>query len=116
MAKKFSEYCRINYSNWKSYFLNKYGENPKCEICGKRLQWYRKNGNTKNVVYFDHKNESCFIKEPPAVWYQRHPCIKRNIEKWEKENFGILCYRCNQFLPTHYRLTWLKQITNYILK
>jgi hypothetical protein len=103
------------YYDWKIYFIKKYGVNPLCEICGLKLQWYRKNG-TKDTAYFDHKSEGIFIKGIPTVWFQAHACIKVNIEKFEKEGFGIVCCRCNQFLPTKNRLHWLKQVTNYILK
>jgi hypothetical protein len=102
-------------ANWKKYFIEKYGETPNCEICGIKLQWYRKNGN-KNTVYIDHESEAIFIKKTPASWYRSHPCIEENIKKFEKLHLGILCCKCNHYLPTKNRLQWLKQVTNYILK
>jgi hypothetical protein len=102
-------------ADWKRYFIEKYGETPLCEICGKQLQWYRKNGN-KNTVNLDHESEATFIKGSPTGWYQAHPCIKENIEKLEKIRLGVLCYKCNHYLPTENRLQWLKQVTNYIIK
>jgi len=100
---------------WKNYFIKKYGANPLCEVCKKQLQWIRKNA-ANNTVYFDHKSEGKYIKIVPSLWYRRHPCTEKNIKIWEKEAFGILCCRCNNFLPTENRLQWLKQITNYIIK
>lgn len=105
----------IKIKSWKSYFMKKYGENPKCEICNKQLQWYRKNGS-HNTVYLDHSSEATFIKKTPSEWYRSHPCTKENIAKLEKTIRGILCCKCNHYLPTKNRIHWLNCVTEYILK
>ncbi len=101
-------------SDWVNYFKNKYGESPKCRVCGRDLEWKLNGKRTSKSVCFDHKSNGLLIKRSPYCWYQTHSCNDRNIKVWEQCNFGILCCRCNFFLPTENREKWFEQIKQYI--
>lgn len=100
---------------WVSYFIERHGYNPACQICGKKLKWggFDKRGN---VVHFDHKNRLSSIKGMPSGWINIHLCSPKNIATWEQCNFGILCLTCNRSLPTDNREEWLNKALQYTQK
>lgn len=100
---------------WAGYFTSKYKE-PHCQICGKGLTWEPATHKTKSdKVCFDHKNGRGKRIIRPSVFYESQKCTPENVDVWESEDFGILCNRCNQFLPTDNRLAWLKQVIKYVI-
>ncbi len=82
---------------WVNYFKQKHGENPKCEGCGAKLNWGK--GNGKYVV-FDHRHGKGAFKQSPMPFCWSHFFNDKNKAIWEKEDFGIVCQKCNSILPT----------------
>jgi len=112
---KRSEDQRQKYiSDWIDYFKKRHSEIPRCQVCGKDLEWKLNGKRTIKSVYFDHKSNGIPIKDSPRSWYESHPHNTGNIKIWEQCNFGILCGRCNFFLPTDNREEWFGQIRSYI--
>lgn len=95
---KIRDRCKEKQKDWGDYFKQIYGDNPKCECCGARLNWGK--GNGKYVV-FDHQHgDGLVIKQQPSAFVSSHLFNDKNIAIWEKENFGIICQGCNSYLPT----------------
>ena len=93
-------------------FLSK---NPKCEICGKKLQYL--SGNFLDSVHFDHRNEGKEkIKGHPSNWLSFHSQTPENSKIWQSCNFGVLCNKCNRMLPTYNRKKWLEKVIRYVKK
>lgn len=98
--------------DWTAYFINTYGENPSCQICEKGLTWIR--GNINQTVHFDHRhggNEQ--ISCTPSKWFERRPPTLENRKIFELCDFGILCNKCNRFLPTINCQEWLVKVCRY---
>ena len=104
------EWTKKNSNNWKLFFLNLYGINPKCEICGVILNW---NGYRKTSVNFDHNKTSNIVKYNPSQWYRGHTFKEKNKNIFLEHNFGILCASCNAGLPTSNRIQWLENALIY---
>jgi hypothetical protein len=99
---------------WKEFFIQKYGQNPKCQICSHELSWTQKHNKKSFVVHFDHRSEGKeLIRISPSRWYGKIPCTESNIKIWQECNFGILCNQCNKKLPTLGRLEWLHKALKY---
>lgn len=126
--KKYSEIKAYNrklfekyLGGWKEYFKNKYGENPKCEVCGKTLSFdsltsYGNCNGKRTDICFDHKHRNVEIKTSPSNWFHKRVCSARNIAIWESCNFGLLCIKCNSLLPTDNREEWLELAIKYCHK
>ncbi len=97
---------------WSIYLKARYGENPKCEICNKELQYF--SNNNGNSVHFDHTRPNVAIMIKPKTWLKSTPCIDDNIKIWESCSFGILCRNCNFRLPSLNREQWLDRVLKYI--
>lgn len=98
---------------WLDYFTLKYGDKPKCNVCHISLAWF--DSYQYKTVIFDHRlNGSEFISGSPKHWLSANKPTNDNIQKWEECNFGILCDRCNRFLPTKNRLKWLQDVIKYV--
>lgn len=83
-----------------------------CQICRKQLTF--NSGDVNTSISFDHKRgKHEKIKISPARWLRIHKKTPRNIKIWESCNFGILCNRCNHFLPTKNRIKFLKRALKY---
>lgn len=107
------EYKKKCVQEWTLYFIERYGEYPKCEICGKTLTWKT---DAPNKVHFDHRyNNEVSIKNVPFQWVANHICSEKNRKIWLSCDFGILCTNCNLRLPTKDRLKFLCNIFKYIL-
>ena len=84
-----------------------------CQVCGNKI--YFNNKNKKNAIHFDHKNDKDVpIKKSPSTWLGGHPRTLNNELIWRKCNFGMLCKKCNSFLPTKNRKKFIKNIIKYI--
>lgn len=102
--------------DWLEFFENYYGLEPKCEICSTSLVWQTNIGKFQHdVVCWDHRScASAQLKTPPSAWIGSHACNQNNIEKWFSFDLGILCCRCNGFLPTMDRIEWLTKALEYV--
>ena len=111
-------YSRIkekrNMTNWITFFIDLYGAEPKCEICGTPLKW--QSDNQSEIVNFDHTKSDVPIRQGPQGWIRSRTLTKEREDMWKESNFGILCSRCNNGLPTLNRKKWLQQVTIYINK
>jgi len=105
------EWRKKNNIQWKNWFEQKYGKNPKCEVCGKLLSWKTKNRN--KMVNLDHRGNKTKIIKSPSYWTWMHKCDVRNKQIFLSCNFGILCKACNRNLPTDNRKNWLKNVIKY---
>lgn len=105
-----------NLKQWVSHFKNMYGESPECQICSRSLKWHGEgNSGGEDCVHFDHRNgEGKVIKIPPTAWFMAKKLLPRYIEIFENEDFGIICRRCNLFLPTSDREDWIKNVVRYM--
>lgn len=84
-----------------------------CEICSKKIFFNSK--NSSNAIHFDHKNDKGIsILGSPTSWLRSHKPTPKNIAKWLACRFGMLCKKCNGYLPTKNRKEWFKNIRNYI--
>lgn len=103
---------------WRAYCQSKFGD-PKCEICHRALVWF--SGDITNSVNFDHRHggdASIKTKREGRAsvnnWLRTRPCNEKNIKIFESCDFGILCQRCNQFLPTINREDWMRRAIRYV--
>jgi hypothetical protein len=105
-------------SAWTKYFKSIYGNQPICEVCGKKLLWSVDNPNikSKDRICFDHRYNQTPINCIPAIWYRSRPCIDKYQKIWVQCHFGLLCGQCNVCLPTKNRKTWLENINRYVGK
>jgi len=102
---------KIHFRKVKLTWLPYLKSNPRCEICGKQLNYFSR---SNNGVYFDHKKLSEKIKTTPVSWLQTHPYTLENMKIWRTCNFGILCNHCNRTLPSKDREKWLRKVTRYV--
>ncbi len=104
-----------NKNQWETFFIQYYGKEPLCEICGRKLKFMNGKKRTE-CVCFDHKKDELKIKNTPGMWIRKHYPNKKNIETFLDCDFGILCGRCNISLPTKNRKEWFKNVSNYVNK
>jgi hypothetical protein len=104
--------------DWIQYCQVKFGD-PVCEICRKELTWF--SGDITNSVNFDHRHGGQELiktkREGHASvnnWLRSRPCNDKNRKIFESCDFGILCQRCNQFLPTLDREDWIRKTIKYV--
>lgn len=95
---------------WRNYFEMRYGVNPSCEMCGKKLCFVF---GKSNMVNFDHRERHPEIIVP-AKWYRRRLVNTENIALWESCNFGVLCRQCNSHIPTDNREEYVRKLAKYI--
>ena len=93
---------------WCQYFTNTYGTNPTCQVCNESLEWF---GETQ---VWDHRGGGSELIRSPGRWLTTHRPNKDNVSKWNICNFGLVCGRCNQFMPTANRLQWVQNVTRYV--
>lgn len=96
--------------SWLDFLKNEY-KTPHCQICGKELKW--RGGRRTDVVHWDHRNGYRHYPKYPSQFFVSRPCNKANIKKWKSFKFGILCGKCNQFLPTEDRIKFLEKALIY---
>lgn len=102
---------RLQVNLWTAWLQEIYGITPTCQICGKTLEWRT---GAMRAPNFDHRHgHGLIISCGPNVWTRDHPLTETNKAIWLFEDFGILCGRCNQFLPTHNRREFLRKATDY---
>ena len=85
-----------------------------CEVCSRPLL-FRSPTRAKRI-HFDHKSSECIIKGSPSVWLRNNFFNEENKNIWESCDFGILCNRCNRYLPTIGRKEFVDQLYNYVHK
>lgn len=94
--------------SWEGYFPKE----AECKICGKKI--YFNQGNRTLAISFDHKTGNEIIKDHPSSWLRNNLRSQESEKIWESCNFGILCNRCNRFLPTKNRKEFVKKILEYV--
>lgn len=83
-----------------------------CEICNKEIGF--NTGTQQNSIHFDHRNGGGEpIKYAPFNWLRIHKKTKENEKIWRSCDFGILCNRCNKYLPTKNRVEFLTKALKY---
>lgn len=98
---------------WRDYFESAYGEFPCCQVCSKSLEWFSDKQSKRAI--FDHRHGGTEpIKESPTRWLVQHQPNEENVATWQQCDFGILCDRCNRFLPTENRAEWFELASRYI--
>lgn len=96
---KDADRIRRRVKQWKAFLRGKYPR-PYCEICGRILTWSR---NEKgSTVHLDHRHgdANALITDAPSSRMSSHAFTEGNIATFEGEDFGILCPKCNTWLPT----------------
>lgn len=81
-----------------------------CQVCGKVINLMDK----VSPIVFDHRhggNEP--IQGSPTGWLISHKRTPKNEEIWKSCDFGLLCRRCNYFLPTKDRKDFLEKVLQY---
>lgn len=92
--------------SWEPYFKHM----TTCEICGKSVEF--NSGDRITSIHFDHRNGGTeVIKGSPRNWLVHNKRTPENERVWESCNFGVLCSRCNRYLPTKDRLEWFKNFS-----
>jgi len=100
---------RQNLDEWRSLFP----AIMKCEICGKKIIF--NSGNKWKSVHWDHRHGGTVkIKRSPTSWLASHKRDKKNEAIWKSCDFGMLCRRCNSWLPTKNREEFIKDVLRYI--
>jgi len=94
---------------WEGYLPKK----TNCPICKKEIFFNKR--NKKNAIHFDHKdNKKILIKEGPTTWLMSHVRNSTNQKIWKLCKFGMLCGRCNGYLPTKSRKQFVMRIIKYV--
>lgn len=83
-----------------------------CEVCGSEVSFHSR--DKSKAIHFDHRSSGA---EPiignPTNWLQYHPRNDKNEKIWKECNFGILCGKCNRFLPTKDRERFVQNLVKY---
>jgi len=104
---------RVQYlKQWVAFFTESYSAHPTCQLCNRPLKYNNTPGNAE-PVHFDHRQPSEIIAKPYG-WYKCRPCNDKNKAIWKQHNFGLLCGRCNTFIPTKNRQIWKDKLCAYI--
>jgi hypothetical protein len=83
-----------------------------CGCCGCRISFEPR--PDMGIIHFDHRSGGTeAIDKTPRKWLKNHPPTIENIKIWESCDFGFLCIRCNQLLPTRNRVEFLKNALKY---
>jgi hypothetical protein len=83
-----------------------------CECCGKKLYFFGK--QKAETIHFDHRNENAPIRQNPANWLRGKGITPERKKLWEESNFGMLCDRCNRFLPLKGRERFIRNMVKYV--
>jgi hypothetical protein len=97
-----------NIESWKIIIP----EETKCQVCNEVIYFNRK--DFKQSINFDHKTGREKIKGSPMAWLRENKYNETNKKIWESCKFGMLCYRCNQLIPTGDRFEWLDKLETYV--
>jgi hypothetical protein len=94
---------------WVKYFP----KNPHCEICGKKLSYFKETIQSK-AAHFDHtKHVKKYVA--PYDWFTANSPTPKNVKIFQSWELGILCLRCNCRLPApeEGRIEWLNKALVY---
>ena len=113
IREKYNAYYRNMYEKNMKSWVGFIPEETKCEICGETI--FLGKAYKKNAIHFDHRHGGKEnIKITPSSWLYRHKRNKKNEKIWESCDFGMLCKKCNSFLPTKNRKKFIKNVVKYI--
>lgn len=97
---------------WNDFFKQIYGKTLKCQVCGKNLNW---EGPRNSVVCWDHRNgHGLYSKKSGPSEFRNLSFSEKNKNAFLKENYGVLCVRCNMRLPTENRKDWMRKAVIYV--
>ena len=83
-----------------------------CPCCGKDI--FFASGIKIKSIHFDHRSGGTESIRSPSVWLMHHSRTPANEAIWKTCNFGMLCLKCNSYLPTENRMLFIKQLNNYV--
>lgn len=89
------KYKTVKKRSWLKYFYNKFGKNPRCENCAKKLIYF--SSKKENLVRFFSPRK--IHKHGPLNWITHHKFDKQNKKIWEAYNYHIFCSKCLFFVP-----------------
>lgn len=107
-SKKAEKNRQEHLKTWEGYIPKK----TECQICDRKI--YFNQGTKGDAIHFDHKNDNILIKNSPKAWLKHHFRTFENQKIWEECAFGMLCHRCNSYLPTKDREQFVKNIVKYV--
>lgn len=85
----------------------------RCQICGRDVYFNR--SNRADAIHFDHRKDGFEpIGSAPTSWLKHHKATPENVKLWIESDFGILCGRCNKFLPTAGRKEFMEKAIGYM--
>jgi hypothetical protein len=97
---KIREKAYKNESKRVNKWIGLISKKTKCMICNKDLYFIPQ--NKKESIVFDHRNGGREpIKRKPSNWLRSNTRTPENEKLWNKCKFGVLCRKCNMFLPTN---------------
>jgi hypothetical protein len=98
-----------NLSTWEGFlpFL------CSCEVCGESIGF---RNPSVPVIAFDHRYGGIEPIKSPSAWLRSNPRTIENEKLWLSCDFGILCRRCNGFLPGKNRSRFLTKAIQYCNK
>ena len=102
--EKDREYYIKKLKRWES-FIPKIAN---CQICKKKI--YFNNCKESSAIHFDHRKENISIKIRPTLWLKQNDNTFKNRKIWKSCDFGMLCSRCNRYLPTKNRKNFVEYI------
>lgn len=108
IKKKNKHKYRKTLKTWEGYIPKE----TNCQICGRKI--YFNQNNINNAIHFDHKNGNSPIKIGPSLWLGRNKRTPKSEKKWNSYKFGMLCKKCNPFLPAKNRKEFLKKVIKYV--
>ncbi len=98
-----------NLKSWEGFIPKK----TNCQICSTEI--YFNNNDRKKAICFDHKKQSVIKQKPgPTFWLGQHKRTNETELIWKKADFGMLCNKCNSFLPTDKRKEYIKKVVKYV--
>ena len=102
-----SIYQDRNYKSWIG-IIPKVTE---CQVCSNPIIF--NSGDLRTSIHFDHRHEGIESIKSPSNWLSSHSLTPENKLIWESCNFGMLCKKCNDRLPTKDRRIFLLNALRY---
>lgn len=99
---------RRNLQSWEGFLPSE----AKCSVCGVVIHFNKR--NKVESIHFDHKEESKHTPKYPMNWLATHPRTSEKEKIWLSFDFGILCIRCNGFLPAKNRKNFIINVYKYV--
>ena len=99
-----------NLISWEGFIPKE----TECQICSKKIYFNQR--DNANAIHFDHKKENLIVNYSPTSWLKRHKRTDYTEKIWKEFNFGMLCRRCNNYLPTKDRVKYIKKVVAYVFE